>query len=58
MVEIVVGSLVDGHALRRQSVPRPKVERKQRCHGRALVRTEVVPPYLRMVVGQRYRKRG
>jgi hypothetical protein len=47
MVEVVVGPVVDGDALRRQPVPVVEVEREQRCHRRGGVMGDVVPADLR-----------
>ena len=52
VVEVVVGPVVDGDALRRQAVPVVQVAREQRGDAGALVVAEVVPADLAVVVRQ------
>ncbi len=52
VIEVVVGEVVDAHALRRQAVPGVEIPREQRGHAGLLVVAEVVPADLAVIVGQ------
>ena len=57
VIEIVVGEVVDGNALRRQSVPRVDVEGEQRRDAAALRVAQVMAADLPVIVRQPVRKR-
>jgi hypothetical protein len=52
VIEVVVGEVVDGDALRRQPVPAIEFPRKQREHRTGLVMREVVAPDLAVIVSE------
>ena len=56
VIEVVVGPVVHGHALRRQAVPAVQVEGEERGHRRAGGVREVVPADLAVIVRQALRE--
>ena len=57
MIEVVVGEIVDGHALRRQSVPVVQIHGKQRRHTATGRMRQIVLADLPAIVGEAVRVR-